>query len=156
MGEEPTGGDRRRLTVPEAATVLGVTVDAVRGRIRRGTIASEHDKDGKVYVWVDAPEAGPAPTVETVGRPPNDQSALVEELRDRVRALEEANRENRRLLAAALERIPAIEAPPDMQRSPEPRESPQTASEEPSGTQEASQGYQEEERGSWWRRLFRA
>jgi hypothetical protein len=54
-------------------------------------------------------------------------------------------------LAAALERISAIEAPPDT--SVELRESPHTASEEPSGTQ-ASQGYQEEERRSWWRRMF--
>jgi hypothetical protein len=47
-------------------------------------------------------------------------------------------------LAAALERIPAIAAPPDTPQdtSPEPRESPQTASEEPSGTQPP----QEEER----------
>ena len=52
MGEEPTGGDRRdrrRLTVPEAATVLGVTVDAARGRIRRGKLDSEHDKNGTIY-----------------------------------------------------------------------------------------------------------
>ncbi|MBV9455146.1 MAG: hypothetical protein JOZ19_13675 [Rubrobacter sp.] len=93
----------------------------------------------------------------------NDQSieqyptALVESLQDRIQSLErqlataeERDRENRRLLAAALERIPAIEAPPDTQASPEPRESPQTASEEPPGTQVPQEG----ERRSWWRRLF--
>ena len=35
------------------------------------------------------------------------------------------------------QRIPALEGPPDTP-SPEPRESPQTASEEPSGTQDTS------------------
>jgi hypothetical protein len=49
-----TGADRRRLTVPQAAEALGVTVDAVRGRIRRGKLNSEQHA-GTVYVWLDAP-----------------------------------------------------------------------------------------------------
>jgi hypothetical protein len=40
-------------------------------------------------------------------------------LRDRVRSLEESNRENRRIIAALTSRIPAIEAPPDERGSPE-------------------------------------
>ncbi len=126
MGEGATGGDRRgrqRLTVPEAATVLGVTVDAVRGRIRWGKLASEHDENGTVYVWIDAPEAngpGQSPTVEGPEEasqgPSAEREELVESLLDQVKymreqlaAEREANRENRRLLAAALERIPALE-----------------------------------------------
>jgi excisionase family DNA binding protein len=49
-----TGADRRRLTVPQAAEALGVTVDAVRGRIRRGKLEAERDGTGTVYVWVEA------------------------------------------------------------------------------------------------------
>ena len=41
----------------------------------------------------------------TLSEIPDDRDELVEELRSRVRALEEANRENRRLLAAALHRF---------------------------------------------------
>ncbi len=48
--------DRQRLTVPEAATVLGVTVDAVRGRIRRGKLEAEHE-GSTVYVFVGTKEA---------------------------------------------------------------------------------------------------
>ena len=50
-----TGADRRRLTVPQAAEALGVTVDAVRGRIRRGKLEAERDA-GAVYVWIDTSE----------------------------------------------------------------------------------------------------
>ena len=46
---------------------------------------------------------------------------LVEELRARVRSLEEANRENRRIIAVLASRIPAIEAPQDASKAAEPR-----------------------------------
>jgi hypothetical protein len=172
MGEGPNNADRRdrqRLTVPEAATVLGATVDAVRGRIRRGRLEAEHDEHGTVYVFIDAEEAnrrrpseasrGPSPTVEG----PSPDSRLVEVLEDQVEHLRAqldaeraANRENRRLLAAALERIPAIEAPQ------EPRDGPQSAPEASEGASPrsggvgAQEGVQEpqEERRPWWVRWF--
>ena len=151
MGEERLGGTRRRLTVPEAATVLGVTVDAVRGRIRRGKLASEHDKNGTVHVWVDAPEADRPEPSTTVGEPVRDQSELVEELRDRVRSLEEANREMRRLLAGLIERVPQLEAPRDE------RESPKSVGEEAGSTPPAQEHQEEtsrERQVPWWRRWF--
>jgi excisionase family DNA binding protein len=36
----------------EAATLLGVSKDAVRMRVKRGTLRSEKGADGRVYVWV--------------------------------------------------------------------------------------------------------
>jgi hypothetical protein len=45
-----------RLTVAEAATHLGITSDAVRQRIRRGSISHERDQDGKVYVYIQPDE----------------------------------------------------------------------------------------------------
>src|SRR5215204_5915097 len=44
---------RQRYTVQEAAEVLGTSVDAVRGRIRRGTLDSLK-VDGVVYVLLDS------------------------------------------------------------------------------------------------------
>ncbi len=41
-----------RYTVQEAAEILGASVDAVRGRIRRGTLDSMR-VDGIVYVLLD-------------------------------------------------------------------------------------------------------
>jgi hypothetical protein len=149
--------DPLRLTVPEAAKALGVTVDAVRGRIRRKTLDSELES-GTVYVWVDRAETDRPGPSETSQRPSADQSELVGELRGRVEDLREqlqaerqAHAEARRLLAAALERIPAIEAPSDE------RESPQTVQEGPdraephAATGEVQEGAQ---RRSWWRRMF--
>ncbi len=165
MGEgrtEPTGGDRRdrqRLTVPEAAAVLGMTVDAVRGKVRRGTLDSERE-GGTVYVYVDTDRRDPAPTVEGPS-PDESPAALVEELRDRISYLErqvEEEREARRradTILAQLSRaneeqartIRALEAPPEPQNQAE------------SGVEDQDEGdtTQEPERGagrSLWRRLF--
>jgi hypothetical protein len=44
--------------VTEAADALGITVDAVRSRIKRGTMAHER-KGGRVYVLLGADESRP-------------------------------------------------------------------------------------------------
>jgi hypothetical protein len=43
-----------RLTIAEAAEMLGVTRDAVRKRIKRDSIEWETGPDGETYVYVDA------------------------------------------------------------------------------------------------------
>jgi hypothetical protein len=93
-----------------------VSKDAVRMRVKRGTLPSEKGEDGRVHVWVnDNPDADP----NTVQLESQALRELIDELRDRVRSLEESNRENRRIIAALASRIPAIEAPPDERGSPE-------------------------------------
>jgi len=152
-----TGGDRRRLTVPQAAEALGVTVDAVRGRIRRGKLNSEQHA-GTVYVWLDAPEEddsrGPSATSH---RPSDNQSERIEDFREQVAYLREQlaqanerDRENRRIIAALTSRIPAIEAPPEA------RESPETVEEEPERAEPRPDvsGAQEGARRPWWRKVF--
>jgi excisionase family DNA binding protein len=42
----------RCVSVEEAATMLGVSKDAVRMRIRHGTLRAER-VEGRVYVWLD-------------------------------------------------------------------------------------------------------
>ena len=94
---------------------MGVTVDAIRKRISRGTIPHERGEDGRVWVLLDT------------RRPQSDSGALISEMRDRIASLErqlaqerQANSEHRRLLAAALERIPPqSEAPQEARESPE-------------------------------------
>jgi excisionase family DNA binding protein len=120
----------RRLTVQEAAEVLGTSVDAVRMRVRRGSLESEKDPDGRVHVWVNGD------STETKPRLDGEPSALISAkdetistLREQLQAERQAHAEARRLLAAALERIPAIEAPQ------EPPEDAETVEEEPEGAQ---------------------
>src|SRR5829696_3708245 len=100
-------GAEQRLTVAEAAEVLGISSEAVRTRIQRGTLRSVRES-GRVFVLFDA-DRTQSDTDRT-----GDRTALVDELRARVAFLEtelrtrtEENRRKDHLLAAALERIPA-------------------------------------------------
>src|ERR671916_782060 len=42
-----------RLTVAQAAHRLGITQDAVRKRIARGTIRHDKDHEGRIFVYLD-------------------------------------------------------------------------------------------------------
>jgi hypothetical protein len=125
-------------------------VDAVRMRVRRGSLQSEKDPDGRVYVWVDEDSSETKPGLD--GEPSMLISAKDETiyiLTQQLEAERQAHAEARRLLAAALERIPAIEAP-------EARESPETVEEETEGAEPrpATVESQEGVRRPWWRRWF--
>jgi hypothetical protein len=142
---------RRRYTVVEAANILGITVEAVRGRIKRGTLAHEKDEHGTVYVLLDVDET------RAVEDPTSDQTPaqalIVERLDSQVRDLHdevaylrqllnernEADRENRRTIAALTSRIP--ELPPGQEA---PRESPQAPQE---GAQEGTRVQSQDESG---------
>ena len=155
MGED-RHADVRRTTVAEAAEILGISAEAVRGRIRRGTLPVERE-GGTVYVLVDT--RAESRTTDDQSRTTTDQPAdrtdlLIAELQDRVRSLEEANRENRRIIAALTSRIPELPAPQER------RESPETVAEMPMGPepQEAREDAQEAAQPRsgtpWWRRVF--
>jgi excisionase family DNA binding protein len=165
----------RRVPLREAAQLLGVSKDAVRQRIRRGTIRSEKGEDGRVYVFVDASPDTARPQADHAGhayvqaegaRQHADPAPLVEELREQVRYLRDqldqerdANRENRRIIAALTARIPELEAPASGAGTPsDERESPESATPPPGrvGPQTEVEGPMTEgtERMSWWRRVF--
>jgi septal ring factor EnvC (AmiA/AmiB activator) len=105
---------------------MGVTVDAIRKRISRDTIPHERDKDGRVWVLLDTDQDASSKVRDT-DQPRSDSEALISEMRDRIAHLErqleqerQANSEHRRLLAAALERIPPqLEAPQEASEAPE-------------------------------------
>jgi hypothetical protein len=137
--------------VPEAAELLGITAEAVRMRIKRGTLRSERQA-GRVFVLLGQGQ----PTKQPTDRP-DEPNALISQMQSRIDSLErqleeaaERDRENRRIIVALTSRIPAIEAPSEA------RESPQTVEEEPeraapqSDAGEAPEGAQR----PWWRRWF--
>ena len=147
-GVGPTDEQHRRYTVDEAADILGISAGAVRNRISRSTLQSVRE-GGRVFVLLPADMSRDAHGLQSA----ND--ALTSALEARIESLErqqellerqleqanERDRENRRLLAAALERIPPqLEAPAD---------EPQEAQEK-----EESPGPDEPRRG-FWSRLFR-
>ena len=161
MGEGRPQTSRQRVTAAQAAEILGVTVEAVRGRIKRGTL--EHERhSGTVYVLLEAGQAANRTRPDT-DRPndrlQSDSAALISAkdetiatLRDQLEAERQAHAEARRLLMAALERIPpAIEAP---RESPEAVEEPSEGAEPrpyAGGLQEAAQP---RPRTPWWRRVL--
>jgi hypothetical protein len=158
VGEDRTGRDLdRALTVAQAADALGVSQDAVRKRIRRGTIQSGRDESGRIYVYVAASETVHK-TDQDTSQPQSDASALISAkdetiatLRGQLEAERQAHAEARRIIAGLVERIPAIEAPRDERDSPQTgAEGPERAEPQPS-TEEPQEGVQ---RQSWWRRVF--
>jgi len=145
----------RRVTLREASEILGVSVEAVRKRVKRDSLGSDKGPDGRVYVYLDTggDASYPEPGVEAGGA-----GDLVEELRDRISYLErqldvrtEELKEHRRLLAGLIERVPELEAPQEAADAPEPTEEQQGRAEPRSGAGEAQEGAQ---RRSWWRRVF--
>jgi excisionase family DNA binding protein len=153
----------RRLTVQEAAEVLGTSVDAVRMRVRRGSLESEKDPDGRVHVWVNGD------STETKPRLDGEPDALISAKDETIRVLSEqleSEREARRRAdtiiaqltqanAALAARVPELEAPQGASQE-EPPETPETATENPEGAEPHSGagGTQGEERRPWWRRVF--
>jgi hypothetical protein len=151
VGEDRTP-PKRRTTVAQAAEILGISAEAVRGRVRRGTLPVERER-GTVYVLLDlaSEDRTTADQSRTTGDQPDDRTdLLISELQDRVRSLEEANRENRRIIAALTSRIPAIEAPQEARESPQTVEEERERAEPHSAAGEAQEGVQR----PWWRRVF--
>jgi hypothetical protein len=162
MGEGRTGPYERRLTVARAADALGISAEAVRGRIRRKTLRTEKDS-GTVYVLPDRTDGDRTrPTGDRTAHP----DALVLQMQARIESLERQlmrhGDETERLhqIIAGLAQanaeqartIRAIEAP----ASDEPTEDAETVEEEPEGAEprSATGSTQEATQRPWWRRLF--
>ena len=156
----------RRVTVAQAAVLLGLSEDAIRSRLKRGTLSKEKDADGTVFVVLD----GGRPTTNsdrptTNGDRPTtdqttDQSALAlmqahldslgEQLtyiRDQLDQEREANRENRRIIAGLVQRVPELEPPRNGRETA-------TAGPDREEPRPATDGPQEGSDRSWWRRLL--
>jgi hypothetical protein len=95
VGEDRTarpGPTERSVTALEAAQALGITPEAVRMRIKRGTLSSE-TRAGRVYVLL-----GPRPTTEqTTDQTPDHTEELIRTLREQLEAERQAHAEARRL-----------------------------------------------------------
>src|SRR5215211_2479515 len=135
MGEDRTsqpGPTDQRATVPEAAELLGITAEAVRMRIKRGTLRSERQA-GRVFVLLGQAQ----PTEQPTDRP-DESNALISQMQGRIDSLErqleeaaERDRENRRIIVALTLRIPAIEVPSEARESPQTVEEQQGRGDEP-------------------------
>jgi chromosome segregation ATPase len=128
----------QRLTVAQAAGVLGITEGAVRSRIKRGTLPTTKER-GTVFVLLrgSTSQANQAPNAGV----PTDQPELLGELRDRIAYLErqvEEEREARRRADTILAQLSAANA--EQARTIRAIEAPQEAT-------EAAEMVEEEELG---------
>ncbi len=159
-GDIPTGVSK--LNVPKAAQALGISPEAVRNRLSRGTLNSVKE-DGTVYVLLDTDrlrhtEDTSRHTTDTPSDISGESTVLISAkdetirvLRDQLEAEREANRENRRIIAGLVQRVPELEP------APEPLEAPETATNlhptvDPQGD---DAGRETAKHRSWWHRLFR-
>src|SRR5215212_7833101 len=128
------GVEDKRVTIREAAILLGVSEGAVRKRVDRGTLKHDKGEDGRVYVYLsnkDRPSDNGVPGGDDNGvdaSTPHESSPLISEMRSRIDFLEDELRRKDMILMNMTETMKALTA------SPEPRESPVSASEEFHGT----------------------
>ena len=92
---QPVGGQSkisRQCTVQEAASLLGVSVETVRARIKRGTLAAQRTDEG-IFVWLQViPDKDQATTSREQTATPhqpaeeqsNDQSELAPPLTEQI------------------------------------------------------------------------
>jgi len=170
MAERVAGRTAGRwLDVKLAAEELGISSDAVRKRIARGTLRSAKGDDGSVRVWLDSADDGldedqpdnqPSGWTAAGHRLDALLDAKDEALRDLRNQLEHMRRESERkdaiimqmaqANAALAARVPELE--PAREAAPEPRDAPETAPDSP----DEGKVTPEQERRSWWQRLFGA
>ena len=141
----------RRVTIEEAAQLLGIKEESVRKRVSRGKLRADKDEDGRLLVYVDSPG-----TVrdEYADQSVTDRDLLYREMKERIAHLEgqlEAERESRRradtiiaqltqanaALAARVPELEPAEGAVGVQGQPTSREEPRASEQRP-----------------WWRRMF--
>jgi hypothetical protein len=157
--------DRESYTPAQAAHILRLTPTRVRQLLQSGELEGERDAAGHWsiparVVHTRLERLRRESLLEAVGYDPSsvrEMRELVEVLRAQVEMLREeldeahaANRENRRIIAALTQRIPAIEAP----ESPEPRSDSPTPPEAAGEPETATERPDSEAPRSWWRRMF--
>ena len=144
-----------RLTVAQAAARLGVSQDAVRKRIKRGTIEYEQDQDGRLHVYLDPLEVYETRQDRSADEPTERlawvQHQEIEFLRRELETRTEENRRRDSIMAALTQRIQELEAPsqppPTQDAGAEDNE---RREEEPAGSGETRRARR---RPSGWRRV---
>ncbi len=156
-----------RVTIQDAARLLGVSEGAVRKKVTRGTLKHDKEEDGRIYVYLD--ERDTRGVDDGVykgvgGGVAHEPDALISQLRDEIAYLRDENRRKdeiimqqaitMRQLTAAEETPHAPETAPNTSEGAEPPHDaprPQAGAQHPGGAGGDEEGAA---RRSWWRRWF--
>jgi predicted nucleic acid-binding Zn-ribbon protein len=82
-----------KLTLVEAGQALGISPDAVRMRIKRGSMQAEKGEDGRWLVWVDTEQAAAEREAEHEERELRELAARIGILEERLEELRQAREE---------------------------------------------------------------
>jgi hypothetical protein len=144
----------RLVTVPEAAEILGISPEAVRARLNRGTLPKEKGDNGTTYVRLndDRTHSNDSSTNDRMADRTGPDSLAFQLMQDQNEYLrrqlevwqEEARRKDH-IIAALTERIPELEP------AREPQGSDVSASE---ASSEGEGPPEQEQRRSWLHRFF--
>jgi hypothetical protein len=147
-------GVETRVTIREAAMLLGISEGAVRKRVDRGSLRHDKGTDGKVYVYLTGQTSrgthgdDRGDDVST----PLESNALTSEMRSRIDFLEEELRRKDAILMNMTEAMKALTAP--QEASPEATGASVTPSENGNGGADSDGMEEAETRPSWVRRFF--
>jgi hypothetical protein len=150
---------RRRVTIQEAARIMGVSEGAIRKRVKRDTLDYEKGLDGRIYVYLPIATQGvPGGVDKGIDEVADSHStALISQMQAEIEYLREENRRKDTIIMNMTEAMKAISPP----ASEEPRESPVTdvspgrqgrSQERPFTDKEGAQ--EPVEPRPWWRRMF--
>lgn len=149
--------DQTRFTVAQAAEMLGLSAEAVRSRVQRGTLESEK-VGGTVYVLLeDTTQTRPntdETTDDTRAQTPlsGDQTEFIASLHGQIEWLRREVERKDTLLMTLMQRVPELD--PVREGASESREAPETASEGKDRGEVPPEPQEPSQRRSWWRRFF--
>ena len=143
-----------KITVAEAAERLGVSQDAVRKRIARGTIHHGKGEDGRIFVYLDTferasktvqdePPERPSKTDQDEG-----QDKYTRSLEDQIDFLRRELERKDTIIMSLAQRIPELEASSELRDTPDAATGHADRGDVPPEPQEPSQ------RRSWLHRFF--
>jgi hypothetical protein len=143
-----------RLTVAQAADRLGITQDAVRKRIARGTMRHDKDHEGRIFVYLDTFERqsktnqdngqdGESNTVSDT-----NQDKYTRSLEDQIEFLRQELERKDTIIMSLTQRIPELDASSEARETSVSYTDSRDEGSTPPEQQEPSQ------RRSWWRAFF--
>jgi hypothetical protein len=139
-----------RVDVKQAAEKLGISSEGVRQRIRRGTLPSEKDTDGRVYVFLEGEGSNGMKSERPSERDTDDVltrlEGEVEFLRQELATRDAEIQRRDAILLSLSEGLKAIN-PPDERGEPVSRS-------EGNGGGTAPDDDQDRQKPSWFRRFF--
>ncbi len=151
----PEGQPSRRVSVEDAARILGISENAVRKRIERGTLESERDGDAR-YVLLegdmpqhanDMPDGMPD-TIALMQAHLDSLAGQIAFLRMELEARTEEARRKDHIIMSLTQRVPELEAARDEPQAPETSVETSGSGDVPPEPENAAQPR------SWWRRFF--